>query len=102
MTSFYGLKSAVHPLSVGNVGEKRHLASSLDSNRKLSLVKCAGTRNTSRKYLSTLGDKLSKLSYVLVIDSVYLVLAENADLFSSAHRTEGWALCIVSIHRNSP
>ena len=82
---------------VGYVGEKSHLTSSLDSNSKLSLVKSASSANTSGENLCSLGDKLSKLGYVLVIDAVNLILAEDANLLSSVHGTEG-ALCIVSIH----
>ena len=86
---------------VGHVGKKSHLTSSLDCYGKLSLVKSAGSGYASGEDLSSLGDKLSELSYVLVINSVNLILTEDANLLSSVHRTEG-ALCIVSIHLNSP
>jgi len=87
-----------YPILVGNIGKKCHLACSLYSYSKLSLVKSAGAGNTSGEDLCTLGDELSELSNILVINSVYLVLTEDANLLSSVHRTESRALCIVSIH----
>ena len=92
----------VNNILVGNVGEKCHLASSLDSYGELSLVKSAGAGNTSGEDLSSLGNEFSELSYVLVIDIGCLVLTENANLLSSVHRTEGGTLCIVLFHLNSP
>ena len=83
---------------VGYVGEKCHLASSLDSYGELSLVKSAGAGYTSGEDLSSLGNELSELCYILVIDSVNLILAEDANLLSSVHGTEGRTLSIVSIH----
>ena len=83
---------------VGYVGEKCHLASSLDSSSKLSLVKSASAGNTSGEDLSALGDELSELCDILVIDLVYLILAEDANLLSSVHRTECGTLSIVSFH----
>ena len=61
-------------------------------------MKSAVAGNTSGEDLSSLGNKLSELSYVLVIDSLNLILAEDANLLSSVVRTEGGALCIVSFH----
>ena len=89
------------PILVGNVGKKCHLTCSLDSGGELSLVKSAGAGYTSGEDLSSLGNELSELCYILVIDSVNLILAEDANLLSSVHRTEG-ALILVSIHLNSP
>ena len=86
---------------VGHVGKKSHLSCSLDCYGKLSLVKSTGTGYASGKDLSSFRDELSELSYVLVINSLNLVLAEDANLLSSVHRTEG-ALSFVSIHLNSP
>ena len=57
---------------------------------------------TSGENLCSLRGELSKLSDILVIDSLNLILAEDANLLSSVHRTEGGALGIVSIHLNSP
>ena len=82
---------------VGHVGKKSHLTSSLDCYGKLSLVKSAGSGYASGEDLSSLRDELSEFCYVLVVDSVYLILAEDTNLLSSVHRTEG-ALSIVSIH----
>ena len=83
---------------VGYVGEKCHLASSLDSSSKLSLVKSASAGNTSGEDLSALGDELSELCDILVINLVGIVLAEDANLLSSVHGTERGTLSIVSIH----
>ena len=83
---------------VGYVGKKCHLASSLNSGGKSSLVKSAVTGNSSGEDLRSLGNELSELSYVLVIDLAYLVLAEDANLLSSVHLTESGTLSIVSIH----
>ena len=61
-------------------------------------MKSASAGYTSGEDLSSLGDELSELSYVLVINAVNLVLTEDANLLSSVHRTECRALGIVSIH----
>ena len=74
----------------------------LDSYGKLTLVKSASAGNTSGKDFSSLRYELSELCNVLVINSLNLILAEDANLLSSVHRTEGGALGIVSIHLNSP
>ena len=71
------------PLSVRYVGKKCHLACSLDSGSKLSLVKSAGAGNTSGKYLCALGNELSELCDILVIDLVHFILAEDANILSS-------------------
>ena len=72
---------------VRNVGKKCHLASSLDSYGELSLVESAVAANTSGEDLCSLGDELSELSNVLIIDSVHLVLAEDTNLLPSVHGT---------------
>ena len=92
----------INPILVGNVGKKSHLTCSLDSGGELSLVKSAGTGNTSGEDLCSLRDKLSELSYVLVINCLNLVLAEDANLLSLVHRTEGSARSIVSFHFGNP
>ena len=76
------------PKLVGNVGEKCHLASSLDSYGELSLVESAVAANTSGENLSSLRGELSKLSDILVIDLGNLILAEDANLLSSVTLTE--------------
>ena len=73
---------------VRNVGEKCHLASSLDSYGELSLVESAVAGNTSGENLSSLRGELSKLSDILVIDLGNLILAEDANLLSSMVLTE--------------
>ncbi len=79
----------MHLKLVGNVGKKCHLASPLDSYGELSLVESASAGYTSGKDLCSLGNELSELSNVLVINTVYLILAEDANLLSSVHRTVG-------------
>ena len=83
------------------VGEKCHLSCSLDSYVELSLVKSASAGYTSGEDLSSLGDELSELSYVLIIDTVNLVLTEDANLLLSVHGTEVRAGCVVSFHLDS-
>ena len=83
------------------VGEKCHLSCSLDSYVELSLVKSASAGYTSGEDLSSLGDELSELSYVLVIDTVNLILAEDTNLLSSVHGAEVGTGRIVSFHFDS-
>ncbi len=64
-------------------------------------MKSASTGYTSGEDLSSLGDELSELSYVLVINTVNLVLTEDANLLSSVHGTEVGAGRIVSFHLDS-
>ena len=64
-------------------------------------MKSASTGYTSGEDLSSLRDELSELSYVLVINTVNLVLAEDANLLSSVHGTEVGAGRIVSFHLDS-
>ena len=92
----------MYQLLVGNVGEKRHLASSLDCYGELSLVKSAVAANTSGEDLSSLGNELSKLSYILVINICNLILAEDANFLSSSTLTKCRTLCIVSFHFGKP
>ena len=79
---------------VGNVGEKCHLACSLDSYSELSLVKSTVAGNTSGENLSSLRGELSKLSDILVIDLGNLILAEDANLLSSVTLTECGTLIV--------
>ena len=51
-------------------------------------MKSAVAGNSSGKDLSSLGNELSELSYILVINSVNLILAEDANLLSSVVLTE--------------
>ena len=83
---------------VGNVGEKCHLASSLDRSSELSLVKSAVAANTSGEDLCSLGNVLSELCNVLVVDLRNLILAEVANLLSSVVLAVCGTLSIVSIH----
>ncbi len=85
-------------LLVGYVGEKCHLASSLNSSGELSLVESAVAGYTSGENLCSLGNELSELGNILVVDAVNLVLTEDANLLSSVVLTEGGTLIIVSFH----
>ena len=71
------------------------MARTLDSDRELTLMLCAGAGNSSGKNLSALGDILSQASDVLVIDFVDMIRAELADLLLSAH-SRAKRLCSVS------
>ena len=61
-------------------------------------MKSASAGYTSGEDLSSLGDELSELSYVLVIDTVNLILAEDTNLLSSVHGAEVGTGRIVSFH----
>ena len=93
-----GLSYNICFILVGNVGEKCHLASSLNCYGELSLVKSAVAGNTSGEDLCSLGNELSELCNVLVINIRNLILAEDANLLSSVVLTECGTLSIVSIH----
>jgi hypothetical protein len=56
-----------------------------------------GAGHTAGKDLCTLGDELTELCNVLVIDGLYLVCTEDANLFTLLVGTKG-TLGIVSIH----
>ena len=61
-------------------------------------MKSAVAGNTSGEDLCSLGNELSELSDILVIDLGNLILAEDANLLSSVVLTEGGTLSIVSFH----
>ena len=61
-------------------------------------MKSAVTGNTSGEDLSALGDELSELCDILVIDLVHFILAEDANLLSSVLGVERRTLIIVSFH----
>ena len=65
-------------------------------------MKRAGAGNTSGKYLCALRDELSELSNVFIIDIVYLILTEDANLLSSVHGAVSGALCVISFHLDRP
>jgi hypothetical protein len=70
---------------VADVGQKRYMAGTLDSDGQLTLMLCAGTGNSSGKNLCTLADELAKSCNILVIDLIDTICAELADLLLSAH-----------------
>ena len=61
-------------------------------------MKSAVAANTSGEDLSSLGNELSELCYVLVIDIRNLILAEDANFLSSVNRTESGTLDIILFH----
>ena len=61
-------------------------------------MKSAVAGNTSGEDLCSLGNELSELGNILVIDSVDLILAEDANLLSSVLGVERRTLIIVSFH----
>ncbi len=87
---------------VAHVGQKSNLTSTLDSGVELVLVLCTGAGNAAGKDLCALGDELSQLRNVLVIDAVNLVRTEDANLLFSVVRTEGTRIIVVSFHRKKP
>ena len=70
--------------SIADVGKESNLARTLDSLCKLSLVHSACTADSSGKDLSALGNVLSELCGIFIVDMSRLFLAEHADFLSSA------------------
>lgn len=83
---------------IANVRKQSNLTGALDSRVQLALVLCTSAGNTTGKDLCTLGNELSQLCNILVINGVDLVYAENANLLFSVHRTEGTRILVVSFH----
>ncbi len=83
--------------SVTYIGKKSNDASTLNSGIELTLMLSAGAGNTSGKNLCTLGNELTELCNILIIDCFYLIGTEGANLLLSMHITEG-TLCFISIH----
>ncbi len=61
-------------------------------------MECAVAGYTSGENLCSLGDELSKLCYILIVDAGYLILTEDANLLSSVRLTKCRTLIIVSFH----
>jgi|UPI0003C2FB08 hypothetical protein len=59
------------------------MAGSLDGTAELSLMSGAGTKNTPRDYLATLGNTTSQSFVILVINCLNLIGAETTNLFSA-------------------
>ena len=53
-----GAKLFVPPELVANVRQERYLSCAFDGGGKTTLMLCAGTRNTARENLGSLGDAL--------------------------------------------
>lgn len=54
----------------------------LDSNCHLTLMLSTVARNTTRQNLATLGNVTTQLCYILIINLLYLIYAETANLFT--------------------
>jgi hypothetical protein len=88
---------------VADIRKKSNLTCALDSGVDITLMLCASAGNSSGKDLTALADELAKLCGVLVIDIVYLVSTEDADLLSLTHLAYGASCCVfVSIHLMKP
>ncbi len=74
------------------------MTSSLYSDCELSLVLCAGSCNSAGQNLGTLGNELSELGCVLVINALRVLFAENADFLSSLMSSGAGRLLNFSIH----
>lgn len=73
------------------------MACHLYGNCKLTLVKCAGSVDSSGKNLCALADALAESCYILIIDVLDLSGAESADLFTaSVALTKGLLLGLSS------
>lgn len=83
---------------IAHVREQGNLTGALDSRVQFALVLCTSAGNAAGKDLCTLGNELSQLCNILVINGVDLVYTENANLFLSVHRTEGTRIIVVSFH----
>ena len=59
---------------------------------------CTGAGNTAGKDLGTLGNELSELGYILVVDHVDLVRTEDANLLLSVIGAERTRIVVVSLH----
>ena len=66
--------------SVGDVGEQRHVAGSLDRDGELTLMQSTGPVDPSREDLASLARAVAKAGDVLEVDMLDLIGAETADL----------------------
>ena len=65
-------------------------------------MKSASAGYTSGEDLSSLRSELSELSNILVINIIYLILAEDANFLSSVVLAECGTLIFVSFHFGKP
>lgn len=72
------------------------MSCALDSDGKLSLMFRTGSGYPAGKNLGSFGKILSQSGYVLVIDILYILGAERANLLLFV-RTEGFLLCFLGI-----
>ena len=74
----------IFTISVGNVGQECNLTCALDGGSQLTLMLCTSSGDSSGKNLAALGNELSELCGILIVDISNLALAEYANLFSLA------------------
>ena len=73
-----------------NVRHKRNMSCSLDCCGQLPLMICTSASHSSRQNLCPFCHALSQLCDVLVINDIYSVYAEHADLFSRSFSAHSW------------
>ena len=80
------------------VRQKCNLSCALDRSVDLALMLCACTGNSSGKDLTSLRDEFAKTLYVLVVNVLDLLRAENTNFLSLAVGTEATCVIRCSIH----
>jgi hypothetical protein len=70
-------------LVTGCKGQQSNIASLLDSTRQSTLMSGADAGKTARHNLSPLGDKLLQQAYIAIMDGVYLLNTELANLLAA-------------------
>ena len=75
------------------VRKESYLSCSLYSGVDIALMLCTSTGNSSGEDLASLRNELAKTLYVLVIDVIYLLCAENANFLSLAVLAE--VTCVI-------
>ncbi len=85
--------------SIADIRKKSHMASLLYRNGKLTLMKSAGSVDSSGKNLSAFAYAVLKSCDILIVNMVDLCSTENANLFTSlVALTKGLLLRIILIH----
>ena len=84
--------SIVHNLYclVAYIRQQCNVSCSLDCCGQLPLMICTSASNSSRQNLCPFCHALSQLCDVLVINNIYSVYAEHADLFSRSFSAHSW------------
>ena len=80
LAALAGSRPRGRPAALRHIREQRHLACSLDRDRKLTLVPAARSAHPTRPDLPSVGRVPAELIDVLVVDLSHLVLAEETRL----------------------